>query len=81
MFEDSRVNIMKESLAVFEDIVKNPLFKSTPIYVFLNKKDIFEKMVSSHPLRQYFPDYNGDAGVDPAVNFIKQKFRDIAKVH
>ena len=42
MFEDSRVNIMKESLAVFEDIVKNPLFKSTPIYVFLNKKDIFE---------------------------------------
>lgn len=42
MFEDSRVNIMNESLAVFEDIVKNPLFKSTPIYVFLNKKDIFE---------------------------------------
>eukprot|EP01032_Pedospumella_encystans_P018149 gene18149-20669_t len=81
MFEDSRVNIMNESLAVFEDIVKNPLFKSTPIYVFLNKKDIFEEMVSSHPLRQYFPDYNGDAGVDPAVNFIKQKFRDIAKVH
>ena len=38
-------------------------------------------MVSSHPLRQYFPEYNGDVGVDPAVNFIKQKFRDIAKVH
>ena len=37
--------------------------------------------MSSHPLRQYFPDYDGDKGVDPAVNFIKQKFRDIAKVH
>lgn len=109
MFEDSRMNIMRESLAVFEDIMKNPLFKSTPIYVFLNKKDIFQvnvcifvslvhylftrytflsalltshqELVSTHPLSQYFPDYDGGVGMEPALNFIKQKFRDVAKVH
>jgi hypothetical protein len=37
---------MHESLQLFEDIVKNPIFANTPIFVFLNKKDLFEQMVS-----------------------------------
>jgi G-protein alpha subunit len=46
LFEDTTVNRMHESLQLFEDIVKNPIFANTPIFVFLNKKDLFEQMVS-----------------------------------
>jgi hypothetical protein len=27
-------------------VASNPIFKDTPIFVFLNKKDLFEQMVS-----------------------------------
>jgi len=42
LFEDNSVNRMRESLNLFAEVVKNPIFKSTPIFVFLNKKDLFE---------------------------------------
>lgn len=81
MFEDSRVNIMSESLTVFEEIVKNPLFKTTPTYIFLNKKDLFQELIPSHPLSKFFPEYEGAVGTVAALEFIKQKFRGIVKEH
>ena len=39
LFEDTTSNRMKESLSLFEDILKMQVFKDTPIFVFLNKKD------------------------------------------
>lgn len=47
LFEDTTVNRMHESLQLFEEVVKNPIFANTPIFVFLNKKDLFESMVSA----------------------------------
>ena len=38
LFEDNTVNRMAESLNLFEEVVKNPLFQKTPFFVFLNKK-------------------------------------------
>jgi hypothetical protein len=81
MFEDNRVNIMTESLNTFEEIVKNPIFKNTPTYVFLNKKDIFEEVIDTHPLKKYFPEFEGGPGRDSGIDFIKQKFRDILREH
>ena len=37
---------MKESLALFEEIMKMKVFAKTPIFVFLNKKDLFEEMIT-----------------------------------
>ena len=50
---------MKESLELFKEVVKNPLFKHTPIFVFLNKKDLFEEMIKKYPLTKCFPEYTG----------------------
>lgn len=69
---------MHESLKLFEEVVKNPLFKNTPIFVFLNKKDLFEDLIKVHSLRKCFPDYNGpDQDMNAALEFIQQKFRKI----
>jgi hypothetical protein len=71
---------MHESLNLFAEIMKNPLFKDTPIFLFLNKKDLFEQMITKHPLTVCFPEYTGPAGeVVPAVEYIKSKFLDVAK--
>mmetsp|Transcript_22184 Transcript_22184/g.22893 ORF Transcript_22184/g.22893 Transcript_22184/m.22893 type:complete len:356 (-) Transcript_22184:714-1781(-) len=79
LFEDNTVNRMHESLVLFEDILKNPLFKDTPIFVFLNKKDLFEEMIPKYPLTNCFPEYDGPAGeVRPALDFIEKKYNDIA---
>jgi len=78
LFEDNTVNRMHESLQLFEDIAKNPLFRDTPIFIFLNKKDLFEEMIPKYPLTNCFPDYDGPPGeVRPAVEFIEKKYQDI----
>lgn len=82
LFEDSSTNRLAESLTLFEDIVKNPAFATTPLYLLLNKKDLFEQMISKHELKKAFPDYSGPEGkVLPAAEFISNKFRAIAKRH
>jgi len=78
MFEDPTQNRMHEQLALFAQIVNNPQFKNTPIFVFLNKKDLFEQMMRTTPLSKCFPDYNGGEDVQTALEFIKQQF--ISKV-
>jgi GTPase SAR1 family protein len=50
LFEDSNVIRMHESLELFDQIVNNPIFRDTPIFVFLNKKDLFEQVNTQHRL-------------------------------
>lgn len=77
------MNRMHESLQLFEDIVKNPLFRDTPIFMFLNKKDLFEDMIPKHPLTNCFPEYDGPPGeVRPALEYIEKKYQVIiARFH
>lgn len=82
LFEDSRENIMIESLKLFEDVVKNPLFKTTPIFLFLNKKDLFEEVIKTVSLKKCFPEYTGpDNEMNPALQFIEQQFRNVVEKH
>ena len=78
LFEDSSVNRMHESLNLFREIVKNPIFKNIPIFVFLNKKDLFEEMIPKYPLAKCFPDFNGPPGdVQSALDYIHTKYETI----
>ena len=43
-----------KSLSLFEEVVKNLIFKNTPIFVFLNKKDLFEEMIPNISLKTAF---------------------------
>ena len=82
LYEDNTQNIMKESLTLFEEVVKNPIFKNTPIFVFLNKKDLFETLIRTQSLTKCFPEYTGDPGaMQPALEFIKSKFTKIMNDH
>ena len=50
---------LHEGLQLFEEVVQNPIFQDTPMFVFLNKKDLFEQMMREDgvPLTRCFPDY------------------------
>ena len=45
MFEDETTNRMKDSVYLFRDICANPAFAETPIILFLNKRDLFQKKI------------------------------------
>lgn len=74
LFEDSKANRMDESLKLLQDIAKKPIFASTPMYIFLNKKDVFENMLREYPLTVKFPEYKGGAETHHAIAYIKEKF-------
>eukprot|EP00611_Tribonema_gayanum_P021594 TRINITY_DN4184_c0_g1_i1.p1 TRINITY_DN4184_c0_g1~~TRINITY_DN4184_c0_g1_i1.p1 ORF type:complete len:358 (-),score=131.00 TRINITY_DN4184_c0_g1_i1:797-1870(-) len=78
LFEDTAVNRMHESLQLFEEVVKNPIFTNTPIFVFLNKKDLFEQMIVKTSLKVCFPEYDGpDGEVRPALEYIEKKYTEV----
>jgi hypothetical protein len=82
LFEDSKENIMIESLKLFEEVVQNPLFRTTPIFLFLNKKDLFEEVIKTVPLTKCFPNYSGPANdMNPALRYIEDQFRGIVEKH
>lgn len=73
---------MIESIKLFEEVVKNPLFKSTPMFLFLNKKDLFEEVIKTVSLKKCFPEYTGpDFEMNPALQFIEQQFRNVIEKH
>jgi len=82
LFEDNTQNRMTESLELFQDVVRNPIFADTPIYVFLNKKDLFEILIKDNSLKKCFPEYDGpDGEMQPALEFIEGKYKTVMEQH
>lgn len=75
LFEDNSQNRMHEALDLFTQIVNKPHFRSTPVFLFLNKKDLFEQQIRQVGLEKCFPDYTGDNTVSDAMNFVAEVFR------
>mmetsp|Transcript_27386 Transcript_27386/g.43333 ORF Transcript_27386/g.43333 Transcript_27386/m.43333 type:complete len:448 (+) Transcript_27386:136-1479(+) len=57
MFEDDTTNCMHDSLELFKEICNLQWFVTTPIILFLNKKDLFEKKIHIIPLSTCFAEY------------------------
>lgn len=76
LFEDEKQNRMKEELELFASIVRKPEFAQTPIFLFLNKKDLFEQKLRNVGLEVCFPDYTQGDSVADAMNFVANKFRE-----
>ena len=55
------MNRLQESLKLFEDTMANPLFADTPVFLILNKKDLFEQLIETKPLAMAFPEYALDS--------------------
>ncbi|KAI8612593.1 guanine nucleotide-binding protein G(o) subunit alpha [Chytriomyces sp. MP71] len=63
-----------ESKNVFTSICNHPLFKTTPMILFMNKIDLFKQKLKTSPFATYFPEYNGPDEFKPASAFIVSYF-------
>jgi len=79
IFEDTKVNRLHESLMLFEETINLKVFAKTPIILFLNKTDLFEKKINTLDLKHCFPEYNGGCDAKKAKEYIRQKFTDANK--
>lgn len=59
-------------------VVSNPIFRNTPIFLFLNKKDIFEDMIKKTPLTVCFPDFAGpERDVHAALEYLQEQYEKV----
>jgi len=75
MFEIPGGNRMDDSLQLLGDISKKKEFEKTPLFVFMNKKDVFKEMLVNFPLSNKFPEYKDGANDIKGIDFLKQKYR------
>ena len=73
--DDATANRMHESIKVFGQICCSRWFKTSPILLFLNKKDVFEEKIVYSPITKCFPEYNGTGESDDAAKYIQHQFR------
>jgi len=76
LFEDNSKNRMVEELELFQKVTHNKIFDTTPIFLFLNKKDLFEAMIQKVDMKTRFPDYDGGKNLRAALDFVQRKFEE-----
>ncbi|KAJ3325464.1 hypothetical protein HDV06_004323 [Boothiomyces sp. JEL0866] len=73
--EDSTINMMVDSLVLFEQVINNPILSTPNFVLFFNKKDIYEKKIKIVALNSFFPEYTDKPhSASKGVTFIKKKF-------
>ena len=74
--EDGFTNSLEESLQLFETLTASDFFKSTPVVLFLNKKDVLEaKVAEGIKFSKYFPEYCGTEGdYTSIIEYISDQF-------
>lgn len=76
LFEDKSINRMHEDLDLFKETLKTPAFKDTPIFLFFNKKDLFDISIQSSNIDLCFPEYTGPQEADAAQQYIAEQFQE-----
>jgi len=75
MFEDNTKNRMVESLELFNKITYQKAFEKTPVFLILNKRDLFEQMIKETDMSVTFPEYKGGKDMKNALEFVQSNFR------
>lgn len=75
LFEDQKVNAMQEDIELFRQTAGNVLFKGIPVFLVLNKRDLFCQQLDITNIDHCFPDYDGPADFDPCVKYIEAQFK------
>eukprot|EP00474_Spongospora_subterranea_P008626 CRZ09084.1 hypothetical protein [Spongospora subterranea] len=76
LYEHNTKNRLIESLEVFAEIVQSGYIQSCPIFLFLNKKDLFLQKIGLIDLNVCWEDYSGGKDARAAMKFIAHKFID-----
>lgn len=77
MFEDDTIKRTQDSIDLFTSTATSAIFKNKPIFLILNKKDMFEKKLKEHPdkFRETYPGFEGDiTNVDACIEHVKNRF-------
>ncbi|KAG7439885.1 heterotrimeric G-protein alpha subunit, GPA2-like protein [Guyanagaster necrorhizus] len=79
LVEDKDANQMQDAMTIWDSICHSQWFKYTSIILFLNKNDLFEKKVPHSDIKNFFPDFDGDAGdVRAGRDYFKRRFSKLA---
>jgi len=80
LYEDEKVNRLKESLMLFKKLLnEDDTFETSCVVLFLNKDDLFVEMVKHTPITKCFPNYKGNLNDDAQYEFISNLYKQQAK--
>ncbi|KAI0762527.1 heterotrimeric G protein alpha subunit 4 [Fomes fomentarius] len=80
LVEDKDANQMQDAMTIWDSICHSQWFKQTSIILFLNKNDLFEKKVVNSDIKNFFPDYDGEASDAKAGReYFKKRFARLAQ--
>ncbi|KAH0786939.1 Guanine nucleotide-binding protein subunit alpha [Histomonas meleagridis] len=77
MFEDEATTRTDDSKELFGSIANSEVFKNKPIFLVLNKVDVFKAKLENHPekFQQAYSDFRGDtSNPDECIEHVKQTF-------
>ncbi|KAK8857647.1 hypothetical protein M9Y10_016053 [Tritrichomonas musculus] len=66
-----------ESIKLFQDVVNSPSFNHKPIFLILNKTDLFADKLIKYPnkFKETYPDFKGDVkNVNACIEHVKTKY-------
>jgi len=67
---------MQESLDLFKQVCGEQAFKDKPVFLIMNKKDLFEQQVQNSDIKKYFEDFAGkEDNMQSVLGFFREKFR------
>ncbi|KAI0761646.1 heterotrimeric G protein alpha subunit 4 [Trametes elegans] len=80
LVEDKDANQMQDAMTIWDSICHSQWFKQTSIILFLNKNDLFERKVQHSDIRNFFPDYDGEAADAKAGReYFRKRFARLAQ--
>ncbi|QRW15204.1 G-protein alpha subunit [Ceratobasidium sp. AG-Ba] len=76
--EDHRMNRVKDSLLLWQEICRNKVLEKVPIVLFLNKIDLLKaKLAAGVQFRKYMTSYQGPNESAPVAEFLRLKFDEV----
>ncbi|KAH7907188.1 guanine nucleotide binding protein, alpha subunit [Hygrophoropsis aurantiaca] len=80
LVEDRDANQMQDAMTIWDSICHSQWFKQTSIILFLNKNDLFERKILNSDIKNFFPDFEAEAGNAKAGReYFKRRFIRLAQ--
>jgi len=80
LVEDRDANQMQDAMTIWDSICHSQWFKQTSIILFLNKDDLFRKKIIHSDIKNFFPDFEGEAGDAKAGrDYFRKRFSRLAQ--
>jgi len=74
---EENISRMEEAIALFAEVSNSEYFHKSSIILFLNKMDLFQEKIKTHPLKDYLLNYESGEDFNKASNFVKARFLEV----